>query len=934
MTTGDDARPQSAGSEGTDRVQLLVEDSGNRRAIERMLEGQFEVLTDRSVADADLYLVEDRLFERYRRRLRERVETDHPTFCPVVVIRRNGSPNRLGAPDDRSEERPLLVDETVDAPIDETQLVRRLRSLLVRRTQSAALTEYVSALEERERDLRRFDRAVEATRNAVAILDTDGRVEYVNPAFESFSGYTGADMIDRPLRTLQTEQADDPFDKSFWRTLGDGSGWEGEIVVERTDGEQRVAATTLAAIERNGDVVGFVAVLRDVTDRIQRERTLRERQDELDLLRQVLTRYLRHNLGNGLNVIRGHAELLAEAASSPEASRSADAIVEQTNRLIETSDTARRYSSLIDRGGEPSEYDLSAVIEETVAEIDSAYPSVSITVDAPETCTVIAGRGIEQAVGGLVENAAKHNDADDPWVRIRVRARAGSRGARLTIEDNGPGIPDHDLAAFEQGTESSLEHSSGVGIWLSKWVIEGAGGTLSFDSTPDGMRVSVEFPPPSMVGSDGLDVSDLKARERRLRTVIDRMTDAVIEVDDAWTVTFLDERAGSILEVDADAAVGSDLFDVFPDADDPAFEDACREAMDGRSSTEAEGYHAPIDAWLSAYFYPDLNGGLSVYFRDTTERNLREQKLRRHATIVEALDDPVYALDDEGRFEYVNDAFVEMVGYDRETIIGEGPELIKSERAHESGIENLRRLLAEDAPTSVTFEIEIEPASGDPIPCEDRMSVLRYDEASFDGSAGVLRDVSDRVEREDRLRGLNETNRELIAADSAEEIADIAVRAAENVLGLEASAVHLRDGDRRQLVPVATTDALRELIGQPPALGEDGSIAWRAYEASEPLIVEDVRADRDVHDPDTPIRSELYLPLGEHGVLIAGSETPASFDERDRLFGELLAENAATALAQLDRIDPPRRREPSQEGGQTASADPADSTDPADPTER
>ncbi|WP_299237188.1 PAS domain S-box protein [Natronomonas sp.] len=931
MTAGDDALPRSEGSESTDLVQLLVEDPGNRRAIERMLEGHFEVLTDRSVADADLYLLEDRLLDRYRGRLRERVETDHPTFCPVVVIRRSGSPHRLGALDDRSEGRPLLVDETVDAPIDETQLVRRLQSLLVRRTQSAELTEYVSALEERERDLRRFDRAVEATRNAVAILDTDGCVEYVNPAFEAFSGYTGTEMIDRPLRTLQTDQADDPFDESFWRTLGDGSGWEGEIVVERTDGEQRVAATTLAAIERNGGVVGFVAVLRDVTERIQRERTLRERQDELDLLRQVLTRYLRHNLGNGLNVIRGHAELLAETASSPETNRSADAIVEQTDRLIETSDTARRYSSLIDRGGEPSEYDLSAVLEETVAEIDSAYPSVSVTVDAPETCTVIAGRGIEQAVGGLVENAAKHNDADDPWVRVRVRVRVGPRnGARLTIEDNGPGIPDHDLAAFEQGTESSLEHSSGVGIWLSKWVIEGAGGTLSFDSTPEGMRVSVEFPPPSMVGSDGLDVSDLKARERRLRTVIDRMTDAVIEVDDSWTVTFVDDRAGSILGIDADAATGSDFFDVFPDAEDPAFEDACREAMDARSSAGAEGYHGSIDAWLSAYFYPDLNGGLSVYFRDTTDRNLREQKLRRHATIVEALDDPVYALDDEGRFEYVNDAFVDMVGYDRETIIGEGPELIKSERAHELGVENLRGLLAEDAPTSVTFEIEIEPASGDPIPCEDRMSVLRYDEASFDGSVGVLRDVSDRVEREDRLRGLNETNRELIAADSAEEIADIAVRAAEDILGLEASAVHLRDGDRR-LVPVATTDAIRELIGEPPALGEGGSIAWRAYEASEPLIVEDVQEDRDVHNPDTPIRGELYLPLGEHGVLIAGSETPASFDERDRLFGELLAENAATALAQLDPIDRHRRRGQSRDGGQT---DPTNSTDPTDPTDR
>ena len=139
------------------------------------------------MVDADLYLVEDRLLPRYREALRARVEVSHPTFCPVVVIRRQ--PAASSAAEFTADgEAPFLVDEFVDAPLDRTLLIRRLRSLLVRRRQSTELTRYVSTLEERERDLRRFERAVEDTGNAIALLDTDGTIRYVNSAFTGTTG--------------------------------------------------------------------------------------------------------------------------------------------------------------------------------------------------------------------------------------------------------------------------------------------------------------------------------------------------------------------------------------------------------------------------------------------------------------------------------------------------------------------------------------------------------------------------------------------------------------------------------------------------------------------------------------------------------------------------------------------------------------------------
>ncbi|WP_324666232.1 two-component system sensor histidine kinase NtrB [Haloarcula sediminis] len=131
-------------------------------------------------------------------------------------------------------------------------------------------------------------------------------------------------------------------------------------------------------------------------------------------------------------------------------------------------------------------------------------------------------------------------------------------------------------------------------------------------------------------------------------------------------------------------------------------------------------------------------------------------ELTRFSTLVETLSDPVYVLDETGRFEYVNDAFVEMVGYGRDTVLGATPALIKSPDAIERAETNLGRILSSDGPDSVQFEIEIQPNDGEPIPCEDHMGILPYEGAYFEGSVGMLRDITERKEREQELKRRNQ----------------------------------------------------------------------------------------------------------------------------------------------------------------------------------
>ena len=150
-------------------------------------------------------------------------------------------------------------------------------------------------------------------------------------------------------------------------------------------------------------------------------------------------------------------------------------------------------------------------------------------------------------------------------------------------------------------------------------------------------------------------------------------------------------------------------------------------------------------------------------FHDVTDSVERKAELEQNKTIIEALTDGIYVVDADGRFTFVNDEFVELVGYDRETIIGSTPALLKNADAIERAEEHLGRLLSDDGPETVTFEIPIQRADGDTILCEDQMAVLPYEGDAFVGSVGTLRDITEQRQQEHRFQALIEETNDIIS---------------------------------------------------------------------------------------------------------------------------------------------------------------------------
>lgn len=164
-------------------------------------------------------------------------------------------------------------------------------------------------------------------------------------------------------------------------------------------------------------------------------------------------------------------------------------------------------------------------------------------------------------------------------------------------------------------------------------------------------------------------------------------------------------------------------------------------------------------------------------------------------------------------------------------------------------------------------------------------------------------DITAKKEHEQVLRNLHQASRDLMQAKTKPEIYDTVVAAADDILGLSASGVYAWDDTTGALQPKAYTAEISELYDEVPAFEAGDSLAWDVFIDGETTVFEDVRTQENVYNPETTTCSELIVPIGEHGVLLSGTETPDEFSESDVRNTEALAANTAAALDRVERAE-------------------------------
>jgi signal transduction histidine kinase len=163
----------------------------------------------------------------------------------------------------------------------------------------------------------------------------------------------------------------------------------------------------------------------------------------------------------------------------------------------------------------PVQFDLTLVVSRSASEIGRAA-SREVTVEAPETLLLVADPlRIEQVVGNLIENAIKFSAADRP---VEVGLARENGNVLLAVRDHGSGVPpEHRERIFErfyQGLVDQHNPGLGIGLFISRRIVELHGGTLSLESPPDGgSRFVVRLPAEGLLTASASQQSPAGSRD-------------------------------------------------------------------------------------------------------------------------------------------------------------------------------------------------------------------------------------------------------------------------------------------------------------------------------------------------------------------------------------------------------------------------------------
>jgi two-component system, OmpR family, sensor kinase len=232
--------------------------------------------------------------------------------------------------------------------------------------------------------------------------------------------------------------------------------------------------------------VGLVAERAELAERLAAEAAASARQTTAEELMAVLA----HDLRNHLSALRGRLDLLrrqAQRAGHGEYVRGADAAILAADRLgklvadlLDSERLARGLFSL-----RPEAVNLSALVREAAGSFDTE--AVDIAVQGPDELWVSADPNrLRQCLENLLANAIHHSPtAGHVTIDLASDSRHGIDGARITIEDQGPGIP-AELAPrlFERFARGPSSPGMGLGLFLASRIASAHAGTLTLDSPP------------------------------------------------------------------------------------------------------------------------------------------------------------------------------------------------------------------------------------------------------------------------------------------------------------------------------------------------------------------------------------------------------------------------------------------------------------------
>lgn len=348
----------------------------------------------------------------------------------------------------------------------------------------------------------------------ISILDKDGNITYANNAFCKITGYSIKELLGKSPREFFKSDYPQSFYEEIWNKLKKGEKWYGDIKNRTKDGHVFWNSSTIVPfMDKDGNAIKFIAVRKDITQRVIAEEKLKKALEQIegqkkqleiqykelqgiDKLKEQFASMVTHELKTPLVPIQGYCSMLKDPDVFGKLTE------DQLEAIDEISENAKRLERLISDVLDAQKLDMNRMtfnksdfdVIELISKVRNDLQfmakdkKIQITQNTPSKSIKLFGdkNRIRQVIENLVRNAVDFVPQGTGTIEIRVQKKDGT--LEFSVKDNGIGIPkDKQKSLFKQffqvDTSLARQHGgSGLGLAICKGIVEGHGGEMSVES--------------------------------------------------------------------------------------------------------------------------------------------------------------------------------------------------------------------------------------------------------------------------------------------------------------------------------------------------------------------------------------------------------------------------------------------------------------------
>jgi two-component system sensor kinase FixL len=344
---------------------------------------------------------------------------------------------------------------------------------------------------------------LDAVPSAVIVIDETGKIRSFSKAAERLFGYQAAEVLDRNVKMLMPSPYRGAHDQYLARYLTTGErrmiGIGRVVVGERKDGSTFPMELSVAEMPPGKQRL-FTGFVRDLTERRQSEVRLQELRTELMHISRLtamgeMASALAHELNQPLSAIANYLQgsrMLIARWHEPESVRLKNALDQATDQALRAGDIIRRLRDFVARGeAETHVENLPRIVEEATAlALVGTDHRVLVRAElGPGAESVLVDKvQIQQVLLNLMRNAIEAMAESESVSReLRISTRLGEEGmVEISVADTGPGISPSVAEQLFQPFVTTKRHGMGVGLSISRTIVEAHGGRLWAEPNPDG----------------------------------------------------------------------------------------------------------------------------------------------------------------------------------------------------------------------------------------------------------------------------------------------------------------------------------------------------------------------------------------------------------------------------------------------------------------